>query len=572
MTNVTNRSTIAWLEPAWRVSWLVRWLWFVLLVILPVAGTASTNDGPQIADKALEGLITQQKLATQDCQRTSNTLQKALCQGVLRIGIRTTYKGFGVQAAGELVGFEIDFARHIAKQLGVKPEFVPVTAADRIRKLIDGDIDMILATMAHTPDRAEVVSFIRPHYYASPTAVAGLKSRDASGLEDLEFVSICVPLGSYANITFAQARARMLIFAKPQRMFDALRFGACDLVAHDRSLVLGEITGPLAPDDMQARYEEKFSFNDIAWGMAVRHEDANTLGRALALITASTHGQGLLIDLANRHGVNAPFLDNQNKMWRGRNCFLPDGSFMPDCLIDAPPIGDAPSQIAAEVNAVQQWLMKHFDIEVRLPMLSGEEGFRLFKSGIVVSIIMVIGVIAATILFGLLFYGLERSRLAPVRLLSRTIRTLCMNAPVVLLLVFAYLIMSGFTLYSAPIAVLTAVLAIGLNNGAPAAYSLIAASKTLGEAATLRGSINVSMVQLRACVINAAKSSPIGAFIGAPELLSVLTDITSFSGERAVTFTLLAIFYILMVQTVVLASGWVVRLIQQAPLERVRHA
>lgn len=129
MTNVTNRSTIAWLEPAWRVSWLVRWLWFVLLVILPVAGTASTNDGPQIADKALEGLITQQKLATQDCQRTSNTLQKALCQGVLRIGIRTTYKGFGVQAAGELVGFEIDFARHIAKQLGVKPEFVPVTAA-----------------------------------------------------------------------------------------------------------------------------------------------------------------------------------------------------------------------------------------------------------------------------------------------------------------------------------------------------------------------------------------------------------------------------------------------------------
>lgn len=565
---MNNRSSVTCLEP-WRLG---QWLWCLVLMMLPVIAIASTNEGPQIADKALEGLITQQKRDTQDCQITNNTLQKALCQGVLRIGIRTTYKGFGVQAAGELVGFEIDFARHIAKQLGVRPEFIPVTAGDRIRKLIDGDIDMILATMAHTPDRAKVVSFIRPHYYASPTAVAGLKSRDIAGLEDLEWVSICVPLGSYANITFAQARARMLIFAKPQRMFDALRFGACDLVAHDRSLILGEVTGPLAPDDMQELYEEKFSFNDIAWGMAVRHEDADTLGRALALITASTHGQGLMIDLANRHGVNAPFLGSQQDMWRGRNCFLPDGLFATHCLIDAPPIGDAPSHLAPQVNAIQQWLQQHFGIEVRLPMLSGEQGYRLFKSGIVVSIVMVIGVIAATIFFGLLFYGLEKARLMPVRVLSRTIRTLCMNAPVVLLLVFCYLIMSGFTLYSAPVAILTAVLAIGLNNGAPAAQSLIAASETLGETATLRESLSIGIVQIRACVINAAKASPVGAFIGAPELLSVLTDITSFSGERAVTFTLLAIFYILIVQAVVLASGRVVRVIQQAPLERVRHA
>jgi polar amino acid transport system substrate-binding protein len=539
------------------------WLSVLVFLMLPALGVASTDQGPQLADRALTKLIDEQKQATQGCQSTTNTLQSVLCKGVLRIGIRTSYKGFGLQTAGELVGFEIDLARHIAEELGVKPEFVPVTAADRIRKLIDGDIDMILATMAHTPDRAKVVSFIRPHYYASPTAVAGLKARDVSGLQDMELVSICVPLGSYANITFAQARARMLMFDKPQRMFDALRFGACDLVAHDRSLILGEVTGPLAPNDMREHYEEKFSFNEISWGMAVRHDDAATLGRALALIMASAHGEGLMIVLAQRHGVNATFLDDQRALWDDAACYLPDGSFLEDCLIDAPHIGDSPSKLAPKVNAIRNWLQQHFGVEVHLPMLSGQEGFRLFTRGIVVSIILVICAIFATILFGLLFYRLNNSRLAVVRTVNWAAIVLGSNAPIILLLVMAYLIMSSFMVYTAPVAVLTAVLAIGLNNGAPAARALIAAAKTLGDSPTLLGTIHISMVQLRACVINAAKSSPIGAFIGAPELLSVLTDITSFSGERAVTFTLLAVFYILVVQAVIIASGWTARALQK---------
>ena len=556
----------------------IRWSWQLISVLLvlftlgPVAHAAADRPGPAIAEQALQALLATQRAASQDCAAPNNTLQNALCTGRLRIGIRTTYKGFGVQAAGELVGFEIDFARHIAKVLGVTPEFVSVTAADRIRKLIDGDIDMILATMAHTPERAEIVSFIRPHYYASPTAVAGLKSRQVSTLDDMALVSICVPLGSYANITFAQADARMLIFDKPQRMFDALRFGACDLVAHDRSLILGEVTGPLAPDDMQAQYEEKFSFNEISWGMAVRHEDADTLGRALALITVSAHGQGVLIDLAKRHGVHAAFLDSQQQLWSDANCLSPDATFMTSCLLEPPNIGDAPSALAPHVNAFQQWLQDHLDIEVQLPMLSGEEGFNLFKRGIAVSIILVISSIAATILFGLLFYQLSRSSLAVVRWLSGAIRILSLNAPLILLLVLAYLIMSGFVIYSAPIAVLTAVLAIGLNNGAPAGEALIAAAKTLDRNPALVDVLNVSMVQVRACVINAAKSSPVGAFIGAPELLSVLTDITSFSGERAVTFTLLAVFYILTVQLVIVASGLVATRLQRSLGSGARHA
>ena len=50
----------------------------------------------------------------------------------------------------------------------------------------------------------------------------------------------------------------------------------------------------------------------------------------------------------------------------------------------------------------------------------------------------------------------------------------------------------------------------------------------------------------------------VGRFIGAPELLSALTDITSFSSGRATTYTLLLVFY----TAVVIAVVWLCRRFQ----------
>jgi ABC-type amino acid transport system permease subunit len=60
-------------------------------------------------------------------------------------------------------------------------------------------------------------------------------------------------------------------------------------------------------------------------------------------------------------------------------------------------------------------------------------------------------------------------------------------------------------------------------------------------------------------MINAAKASPIALFIGAPELLSVLTDITAFSGETVTTFFILIIFYLILIQMVITLSGRIIQ-------------
>ena len=74
-----------------------------------------------------------------------------------------------------------------------------------------------------------------------------------------------------------------------------------------------------------------------------------------------------------------------------------------------------------------------------------------------------------------------------------------------------------------------------------------------------------SATQIVAFLINAAKGTPIASFIGAPELLSALTDITSFSSGRATTYTLLLIFYTAVVMIVVWLCGRLRRLARTAP-------
>lgn len=514
-----------------------------------------------VAGQQLQSLIQQQR--SLGCVDIQNTLQSVLCSGQLKIGVRSTYKGFGVKVGENYVGYEIDFAHYIAQQLDVTPVFVPVNIATRTQKLVEGEADVLLATITHTKEREETVQFIRPHYYTSPTAVVGSKERHIKGLEDLKGVSLCAPIGFYANVSFKQARARILLFDNPEKMFDALRFGACDIVAQDQALLQVEVTGPMAPKDMRDRYEEKFVFGDAPWGMAIRLGQTEVaLGKALALISAQAHASGLLQTFAQQHGVAVPFLSEQRIIWSNTSCFLLGGELSPTCLMDAPSLSDTPSFLAPIVKAIERWAKTTFDVTLSLPMLSGQEGLRLLMRGVVISLLLVVSAILVTVLFAGLFYFLSRSRWYVLRMTSQIVRMIVMHSPMILLLVLIYLMMSGIWLYTGVMALITAVLAIGMNNGAMAGESLIQASHTVTADASIFDIARVSATPFRASIINATKASPVAAFIGTPELLSVLIDVTAYSGDRVITLGILTLFYLLVVQSVVVLSAHVVKTLE----------
>jgi polar amino acid transport system substrate-binding protein len=96
----------------------------------------------------------------------ADLLEEVRGRGLLRIGVTVWDPWVIERAPGELIGFEVDVARMLAQDMGVKAEFVPYEWNELIDQLNSGEIDIIIAGMAITPERALRVNFSQPYYVA----------------------------------------------------------------------------------------------------------------------------------------------------------------------------------------------------------------------------------------------------------------------------------------------------------------------------------------------------------------------------------------------------------------------
>lgn len=536
----------------------------LVLMLLQITSVGARADAPLVPP----GVTTAIESAKSKCGSSPpylDTFTKIICSGSIQIGVRVNYTGFGVFADGRYSGYEIDLAREIARALGVSPVLVPVTPANRIALLLEGKVDLILATMGHIASRAKAVEFIEPHYYASGFAVVAPRQSKISNLTDLSGRSICVPLGSYSNAVIAASGARLMMFDRPDRMISALRLGACTMIAHDEPLLFASVTGPTAPSELQSRFEQKFSFATVPWGMAVRHPDGETLGpetlgAVIRLLLIQYHRDGYLMRIAAAHGIKTEFLVEQNRLWNDASCLSSPtpGGLNARCVLPAVDLDDPPTSIAPIVTELQSWLQSVAQLKLTFPMLTNQASAQLFLRGLTVSLAFIIATIIFTLLFSVGFFLLLSARHAFSRLVGRVLVNVLINSPVILLLVLGYLVVTSFFPYNYWLAGAVGLLMIGLNNGAVGGIAAAETAQTLPEACGLTEVAVHARTQLRACVINAVKASPVAAFIGVPDLLSSLVHISSFTGERSTTYLLVTIFYIVAVQAVVVGSSFIV--------------
>ncbi len=96
------------------------------------------------------------------------TLEDIKSSGVIKIGVFSDKSPFGfVDENGEYQGYDIYFANRLAKDLGVKAEFVSTEAANRVEYLQTGKVDLILANFTVTDERKEEVDFCLPYMKVS---------------------------------------------------------------------------------------------------------------------------------------------------------------------------------------------------------------------------------------------------------------------------------------------------------------------------------------------------------------------------------------------------------------------
>jgi len=93
----------------------------------------------------------------------ASMIEKVLRRGKLKVGMATFVPWAMQSKTGEWVGFEIDVANRLAKDMGVEIEFIPTKWDGLIPSLLTGKFDLVIAGMTGTPQRALKINFTRPY-------------------------------------------------------------------------------------------------------------------------------------------------------------------------------------------------------------------------------------------------------------------------------------------------------------------------------------------------------------------------------------------------------------------------
>ncbi len=233
-----------------------------LIAAAVVIGLSAPAQGGEIQRKLIE----------------ESTIEQVAKRGVLRVGMSTFVPWAMTDKTGQLIGFEIDVATRLAKDMGVKVEFVPTKWAGIIPALLTGKFDVIIGGMGILPQRNLKVNFSIPYDYSGVGIVA--HKQMASGFSRLEDfnrpeVVVTARLGS----TAAMAVDKLL--PKAQKRFFDDESQVIQELANGR--VHAMLAGIPLPAEQALNQPDKF-FLPIAGtvtrepiGFAVRKGDVDTL-------------------------------------------------------------------------------------------------------------------------------------------------------------------------------------------------------------------------------------------------------------------------------------------------------
>jgi polar amino acid transport system substrate-binding protein len=125
--------------------------------------------------------------------QTTEELKK---KGSINVGLLVDFPPYGtVDASNKPDGYDADVARLLGKDLGVKVNLVPVTGPNRIPFLLTNKVDVLVASLAITPERAKQVQFSRP-YSAATIVLYAPKKLNIKSPADLKGVRVAVARAS----------------------------------------------------------------------------------------------------------------------------------------------------------------------------------------------------------------------------------------------------------------------------------------------------------------------------------------------------------------------------------------
>jgi polar amino acid transport system substrate-binding protein len=138
----------------------------------------------------------------------ADRFEEIIAKGVVRIGVPLDVPPFGSQNVNrEAEGFDVDMANMVAKALGVKLELTQTTAANRLPYLLTDKVDIVIAVMGLTPERAKQIMFTAP-YANTSLAVYGPKNITVKSAADLGKYKVAAAKGTTQELALSTANPK----------------------------------------------------------------------------------------------------------------------------------------------------------------------------------------------------------------------------------------------------------------------------------------------------------------------------------------------------------------------------
>ncbi|MGE0239307.1 MAG: transporter substrate-binding domain-containing protein [Parvibaculaceae bacterium] len=205
---------------------------------------------------------------------SADQLQDILDRGTIRVGVIADVAPFGfLDDKQQPSGLDVDVANLIANDLGVKLEIQQMTAQNRLPYLVTDKVDILVALLSLTPERAKQVMFTSP-YTTTTIGVFGPTETAVKSVADIGKLSIGVTRGTVEDsaITKLAPDANIIRFEDNATATTAYQTGQVDLYA------TGDLVAyVLNKNDKSRRLDIKFSLGTDLIHMGVKAGEFGTL-------------------------------------------------------------------------------------------------------------------------------------------------------------------------------------------------------------------------------------------------------------------------------------------------------
>lgn len=172
---------------------------------------------------------------------TGNLMDQLNYKKVIRVGVKTNAPPFAKQEDdGSYWGFDIDMAKAIGKELGLRVQFVPVSPNQRIPYVREGRVDIVVASMTITRYREQFVDFSIPYFQDGQGLLFRSNSKFTS-YRDLKDRKVGAVIGStsYKNMVKVQPDCKIVPFENYADGVQALLDEKTDAFTSDYLILMG---------------------------------------------------------------------------------------------------------------------------------------------------------------------------------------------------------------------------------------------------------------------------------------------------------------------------------------------